>query len=1004
MISRTLRLWIAQSESWHTFVDFQLPIINQADYPFLKQPQDFYISTFGKMFDLISDEEPSDDRQDQLLAIAKGLEIYSLRETAGTFQGVNLAKNMLYVAALYYLAEYAASACILARLFTLDNYATDIDRFLSSFLRRELDDTNPYTALLSRFLQTGVQTDLQQLQHTIHRDLAVIENTMPEAFISYKVAEALLDYFIRNNVWLDIQTNTDALIPSDRWNRFIQKGLRKEPPVWSFFPSQREALGRGILSADTSCFSLQMPTSSGKTAICELIILNHILRHGGKVLFLAPFRALASELKNGFSRRLADLGISSKTIYGGNIPTQEERDAIQDVQVLIATPEKFMAIESVLADVYNLFSLVICDEGHLLDDKNRGLSYELLLSKFKSESTDGTKHFVFLSAIIPNIEEINEWLDGNSDSVVRSDYRPTELELAFLQETSSNNFMLNVNPHKQRPYNYQLNNFLTQRDFTYTNRATGRTKTYKLSSGKSRSVASAIQATVTGAVALFSPQKRGQSGVEALAAEVVNQLDTLSRVKPIDFANARTVHHLKEYFARLFGDDYLLTKLVAYGVLFHHGDLPQETREVIEDAVRLSHIKLIICTNTLAEGVNLPIKTVVVHSARRYNPENGIWELLKVRDLKNLFGRAGRAGKETKGLVIVISPKDREVVMKVMQDKGNEPATGHLFTLIRFIDQFVRERRLVIDNRLLEKQGESFLRVLDAIDTSIISLLSEEIKVSELRKHIGSLIQNTFAYHQGNVEQQETLRQIFEQRGQRMEPYVASGQFKVMKGSGTDLRFYELVLDKLDLGNELWVSTDSPTNQAWIDHLFSVLFSLPQMTAVIAGFNEANAKKGLVVDQDVLKKVTTLWIEGKWYKEIAKAIGNDVDGVLMIFSSIISSRVQLFASRAVRIANLLLEQSTIEISPVVRDWSLYLSYGLQHKRELDLTELGFTDRDAVITLGKWVSESNVAYGTLEELRYQLRLRTSHILRDLHDQLTAISHEKLKHQLDLLKTD
>lgn len=494
-------------------MDFKLPIENQANYPFLRQPQDFYISVFGNMFDLLSASTPVEERKESLLAIAKGLEIYSLRETANAFHGVNIPKNMLYVAALYYLADYAASACILARMFPIDVYATAIDRFVSSFLRRELGDSNRLTDKLRRYLHTGNQTEMLGLLDTVRSELSVVENTNPDAFISYKVADVLLSNFAENNVWQDIQANTDKLVPIERWNHFIEQELDRVPPVWSFFPSQRAALHGGILAADTQCFSMQMPTSAGKTAICELIILNHILRNGGKVLFLAPFRALASELKSGFSRRLADLGLTSKTIYGGNVPTQEEKEAIQNVHVLIATPEKFMAIENVLPDAYNLFSLIICDEGHLLDDETRGLSYELLLAKFRAQSKDTPRRFIFLSAIIPNIDEINEWLDGDEESVIRSDYRPTELELAYLEQTTNRNFMLNVNPHRPRPYNYQLNNFLTSRDFTYQNPRTGRSNTYSANTGKSRTVATALQATVAGIVALFAPQKRGNSGM-----------------------------------------------------------------------------------------------------------------------------------------------------------------------------------------------------------------------------------------------------------------------------------------------------------------------------------------------------------------------------------------------------------------------------------------------------------------------------------------------------------
>src|SRR5690606_18974354 len=126
------------------------------------------------------------------------------------------------------------------------------------------------------------------------------------------------------------------------------------------------------------------------------------------------------------------------------------------------------------------------------------------------------------------------------------------------------------------------------------------------------------------------------------------------------------------YFNVIFGSNYLLTKISGIGALFHHGDLPQYVREIIEQAIRTEEIKLIICTNTIAEGVNLPLRTIVINSARRFDENIGRLKPLNKRDLKNLFGRAGRAGKETKGLIIVTNPNDFGIIEQVIKEEDIE--------------------------------------------------------------------------------------------------------------------------------------------------------------------------------------------------------------------------------------------------------------------------------------------------------------------------------------------
>lgn len=996
MISERLRYWIAQSESWHAFMDFQLPIENIANYSFLKRKEDFYITLFSKMMEILEEDLTAVDKKMDVLALAKGLEIYSLRETSREFQGINLAKNMLYVSALYYIAGYSASAFILAKLFNLENYKSEQEQFLSQFLRRELNYRNKYSNLLGNFLHSGEKEYIVTLYDIISRDEDDFLNNNPEEYITSRITKTLLEEFMDNNIWKDLSKNIE--VSSQDYLDFVLLGFKKSPPVWSFFPSQKKALEKGILKNINKGFSLQMPTSAGKTAICELVIYDHFLKDSGsKILFLAPFRALASELKSGFSGRLSSLGIKTKSIYGGNIPTQSEKEVIQNVDLLISTPEKFMAVESVLPDIYNNFSLIICDEGHLIDDEGRGLSYELLLSKFRANSNAAhPKKFIFLSAIIPNIEHINEWLDGDSDTIVRSDYRPTQLDYAFLKNMPNRNFMLDVNPQMEIPYNFQLYNFLTRKDFQFINPITKRTNTYNHASIKSKSVASALKSLITGTVALFTPQKKGGRGVHGLAEETIKQIEILNTPKPQNYSNPEKLKKLAEHFERLFGQEYLLTRLVNYGVLFHHGDLPQNVRELIEDCIRNSDVRLIICTNTLAEGVNLPIKVIVIHSAKRYNPKRAEWENIKIRDLKNLVGRAGRAGKETKGLVIAVNPTDQQTLIDVINNDKNENAHGVLYFIIDLITKYIKGRQLIIDNDFLEKQSEQFLELIDSIDTSLINLLSEEIKEEELETQISLLMEKTYAFYQASDDEKETLENLFKLRGNKLKTYIQSDEYIVIKRSHSNIRTYEYVKSNIDLDQSIWTNTNSPLEEEWINEIFDLLFLLPQFKYKIEEFEGLNRTQ---LTKETLKKIVSLCLNGSWYNDISKETNIVIDTLLNIFTYIINSLVQVYSSKIVRIAFNLLENSDKEISTEVLNWPQYINYGLKDKFELDLVEIGFTDRDVIICLCDWIKLNQLKYDSSKELKKLVKDNKKRITKELENKLTYISFEKLMSSLD-----
>jgi helicase len=121
------------------------------------------------------------------------------------------------------------------------------------------------------------------------------------------------------------------------------------------------------------------------------------------------------------------------------------------------------------------------------------------------------------------------------------------------------------------------------------------------------------------------------------------------------------IERLVSYVRARLGDFPIVDGL-PYGIAFHHGDLPVDVREEIEQAYRDGLIRVLACTTTLAEGVNLPIKTFILG----YHQTWGGKHRLSVRDFKNIIGRAGRALLETEGRVILVRHPEFD------RGKGNE--------------------------------------------------------------------------------------------------------------------------------------------------------------------------------------------------------------------------------------------------------------------------------------------------------------------------------------------
>lgn len=422
-------------------------------------------------------------------------------------------------------------------------------------------------------------------------------------------------------------------------------------------------------------------------------------------MLLVPFRSLASELKGTLVTRLNAMGLPARCAYGGTVPSGDEVHGLDQIRAMVATPESLSGILSAEPTFAQRISLVICDEGHLLDSDARGIGLELLLARMKSRA-GAAPRFVFVSAIVPNIEEINAWLGGNDQTVIRSTYRPATAEFAILQPLGNGaavSIRLAMHPHEAPERRFTLDRFLDRSSFTFTNPFTRRQNTYGFASVKTQAVAAARKVMPMGTTAIFAANKRGDQGAEGLARELVNQLaQPLPLPAPLDYAQPGALPPCIAYLESEYGAAWIGTQAVRHGAVLHHGDIPQETREVLEALIRDNAVRLVICTSTLAEGVNLPIRSLVLYSVQRRRPAGQQPEAMLARDIKNLVGRAGRAGANTKGLVICANPGQWGLVLPVAAQGAGEPVRGSLVSLVRQLRNFLARQGMALSNDFLE--------------------------------------------------------------------------------------------------------------------------------------------------------------------------------------------------------------------------------------------------------------------------------------------------------------
>jgi hypothetical protein len=908
---------------------------------------DLYVSLVGDLFEQFSlvPVEESD-----WIRLGNAFAQFASADSAGLAEriGVSRTEAALFSAASFYCGGYPASAYLTVQGIRPSN--EDPEDYVACFdlLGRPAEFQSQLATSLLNALRAGDMAEVSRALATANRRVSEQLARGPGDWIAARLWAELLNRFAA--------TNVRAVLPEGEsrfWDPFVQALLSRQPPVWEYFPSQIEALQAGLLTEPIS-FTLQMPTGAGKTTLCETLLYWHA-RHQSEnaAVLLVPFRSLAAELRAGMVQRLNRLGVAARCAYGGTVPATDEIRDLSKTQVLVATPEALSGLIGADAEFFNRVSLVICDEGHLLDSEGRGVSLELLLARFRSR-VSGPPRFVFVSAIVPNVEEINSWLGGTDKSVIRSTYRPALAEFALLTPRgvgADRVIDLKMHPHEEDHISFTIEGFLRRADFTYRNEATGRSNTFNSGSIKTQAVATARKALPMGASVVFAANKRGSQGAIGIAEELLSQLALgLPLPKPIDFVEAESLQSTLQYLNAEFGSAWIGARMLAAGAVLHHGDIPQEAREVLEGALRTRRARFAVCTSTLAEGVNLPIRTLVLYSVRRQTPDGRPEDLL-TRDIKNLVGRAGRAGATTKGLVICANPGQWELVQEVAMQAPGEAVYGALQDLITRLFAALRTQHLQLSNEVLER-SPALYSLVDGIDATLVNLAAEEIGEEALAQVAMAIASETYASLRLSEDGKRVLRSVFELRARRIFSYQTAGRLQWFRETGARPRILNSVERDLLPRLDNWGDIDDPLDPTLQKILLDWAWSQDEVRRAVQDSFRLDENDEIEAVRVPFYRLVDAWLSGATYAAMAEASAQDIDSALSIHSHAITYALQTQLEQGVALLYRLLAEAGGDLSSAVQFFPDHLRFGVPSSLARILAAYGVTHRRASVLLSQ----------------------------------------------------
>lgn len=894
---------------------------------------------------------------------------------------------VLLGSASYYLCDLPGSASVLAK--HIDGDCPDLDGdgledlllwLLQADLGTYFDGAEgPFGGFIDgisqwilQFFEDGNGEDNLLDLTTKLRD-SVYEFGTPRQLLFGDVIAAVLRKKLENSAWKALPSYSG--LSRDKWHQALQK----ESFIKELWPAQHLLGQADVLKGESAI--VQMPTSAGKTKATELILRSAFL--GERVslaIIIAPFRALCHEIKNSLVEAFLNEPTKVDELSDALQTDFEITELLGHQQILVVTPEKLLYVLRHTPELAVHVGLLVFDEGHQFDSGTRGITYELLLTSLRSMIPVGTQK-VLISAVISNAKAVGEWLNGEPNVVEGTTLVPTFRSVGFASWLDQLGGIEYVDSRDAEQNEFFVPRVIER--FNLGRRGREQKDRYfpEKDDGQAIALYLGLKLVSNGSIAVFCGRKSTAANICEKAVEVIKRGAPLAL--PSDVSDAQEVERLRHLHVENLGADAPASQSAAHGIFSHHGNTPHGIRLAVEHAMRDDLVRFVVCTSTLAQGVNLPVRYLIVTSVYQ-----GM-ERIKVRDFHNLIGRAGRAGMHTEGSILFADPviydkrkasNDKwrwDQVKELLEPRNSEPCISNLLSIFdpiksdddkysitmealdftqAYIDDPDEVAKLAAgiaaqhgDKKFsrdgVERQIAWRINLICAVESYLLSHW-DEVENGLSEEDVIRLAEDTLAFFLADDQKKEHIRELFQ---------LLAGNISANITDPARRKIYGRTLYGIQDAQAIegWVHTNADSLLSIVDETGALDLAWPLLTR--------NINSGVFTKFDkpeVLKEIAHGWISGKPFSDLLKIIRKrkakmiwgtcrrefKIDHVVDVCEGTLAYDGALVVGAVSEFIETLAQDGTGDLINRLQLFQKRLKYGLPTETSIALYELGFSDR------------------------------------------------------------
>lgn len=870
---------------------------------------------------------------------------------------------LLSGAAAYFLSDNFGSAKVLCSEYFERNDldATTPQKIMGNFLgylllNRELHINNETPtgkklccSLLAYYTSGKKPEEIQNILLEYRKEVYAHDNPMEIYFVD--ILYAVVIVALSRSAWslLPRYSGLDLSLWSDY--------LKSQNAPRMLWPAQQLIGEKGILSGQSGI--VQLPTGVGKTKSIELIIRSSFASNRATTaIIVAPLRALCNEIANDMISAFGDEALVNQ--FSDVLEDDFSLEIFLDLKpkVLICTPEKLSYIIHHQTDFLDAIGLYIFDEGHMFDDGSRGAVYELLISEIR-EHISTEDQVLILSAVLSNAEQIQKWLFGEG-GVLAADpnIKATPKTVGFASKTTDIHYYSDDSTQED---------FYVPRSIEVVplqKRRKERKQRYfpELTDAKDIAIYYANKLCKNGGTAIFANRTSTVQTIINRIIELKDRRYELSEIKRS--SNAEEMNRLAQLMSVYYGIQHPYTIACHLGVVPHYSNLPNGLRLAVEYAFREKDLRLVVCTSTLAQGVNIPIKYLFMTSFMVARNS------MQIRSFQNLMGRTARSGMYTEGSVIITDPRlfdnknDRRNggnyrwrdCVRMFDSSAAEPCGSSILSLVQdiIIDYEISASGTWVAQYIIDHYNDPFCFEQCAIEISKDvheeypqkntynieeSMMTRKSIVEAIENHLCFVFSNdenadketvgidickgTLAYFMADDNEKNLLEKIF-----------AAITLKISELEYSQVKNYAKAMSGINLSSliEKWISENHLTQQSYTnEQLIKMLIDF---------FLETHSLKK---QPDFFADICQMWLDGCSFAEMNQRTSLPIASLEDICSKSVSYELSFFTGSIIDIIEINEEDI---VNPLQKLLLLQkrIKYGVKTETAVSICEKVFNDR------------------------------------------------------------